>query len=109
MNTEEYFLSKEEAETAFQNLVASGCIKLCIHHKVANKDKVLKLSVNTPRECELLSKVIQEAQPVFVNDIYTGWYLYPNQLDSFSPTIARAEIKYYWGNVATRMGWNRSS
>lgn len=107
MNTSEYFLSKDEAYDAFQNLVASGCIRLCIHHKV--KDKVLKLSVNNARECELLSKVIREAQPVFVNDIFTSWFYYPNQLDELSPTIAMAGIMYSHGIVATRMEWNRSS
>lgn len=111
MNTEEYFLSKEEAETAFHNLVSSGIIKLCVHHQVKSKNKTLRLSVNTPKECASLSKFFKDAQPVFVDNIYTGWFYYPSseQLGTFAPTIAIAGIVYAHGLVPSRMSWNRSS
>lgn len=109
MNTAEYFSSKEEAEIAFHNLVASGVIKLCIHHEV--KNKTLRLSVNTPKECDVLSKFFRDAQPVFVDNIYTGWFFYPSQdqIGSFAPTIAIAGIIYAHGLVPNRMSWVRSS
>ena len=97
-------ISSKEASDAFNNLMVSGVIKLCLHQE--NKGKMNRLPLNTSQDYELMAKSIKNPMPVYVNDIYTNWYFYPTQLDELSPTIAHAVIKYHDGDVTTRMAWN---
>jgi hypothetical protein len=112
-------ITQQEAYQAFHYLVASGCVRLCVHLP----DKHQQVVRRFPLDNDLYYRVLgagkdQRELMVFIaigkdlkHDIPTSWFFYssPETIGDFAPCIALAEIRYSHRTVPTRLSWKEKS
>jgi hypothetical protein len=88
----EHLMSSSEAKTAFNNLVASGVLKLhaCYHSKnhFGYDGKITKLPMNNEQDFHLAGSLFDSERPhIYAANVLTRWQ-FRNDLGTASPTIA---------------------
>jgi hypothetical protein len=109
-------LTQQQAYQTFHSLVASGCVRLCVHFQDKYDKKVVRRWVlngdldyrvlgagKNPKERMVYIVVGKDLK----HDIPTCWFFYasPETLGDFVPCIALAEVKYSYRTVPTRLSW----
>jgi hypothetical protein len=111
-------LTQQQAYQIFHSLVASGCVRLCVHLP----DKHQKITRRFPLDNDLYYRVLgaggspRELMVYIVagkelrHDIPTSWFFYasPETIGDFAPCIALTEIRYSHRTVPTRLTWKES-
>jgi hypothetical protein len=109
-------LTQQQAYHTFHSLVASGCIRLCVHMRDKYDKKILR---RLPLDNDLYYRVLGAGQNlkermVYIvagkdlrHDIPTCWFFYssPETIGDFAPCIALTEVKYSHRTVPTRLTW----
>lgn len=90
----EYMISAKEADAAFNNLIASGIIKLhAYHHNYRRaKPKVTLIPMNNTHDYELAEAIFDHETIIYAGNascsVQTKWKYYPNEiLGEAGPTI----------------------
>ena len=109
-------LTQQQAYQTFHALVASGCVKLCVHFQDKHQKGVVRRWVlNDDMDYRVLGagKDQRELMVYIVggkdlkHDIPTSWFFYasPETIGDFAPCIALAKVQYSYRTVPTRLSW----
>jgi hypothetical protein len=88
----EHLMDSGEAKTVFNNLIASGILKLYANYHSAltfgGEPKITKLPMNNEMDYRVAQTIFDNEQPsIYVAGILTSWR-FRNDLGTASPTIA---------------------